>query len=354
MKDEIVLLIPSLNPDAKLVRTAESMIAAGFSSILIVNDGSGRDHTAIFESLALRPEIRVIGYEINRGKGYALKYGFEYILANYSLAKGVVTADGDGQHLAEDCVKTAEAMLERDQIVLGCRDFKDPAVPGHNRAGNTISIFAYNFLCGIKLSDTQTGLRAFPLRYLKDFTGIEGSRFEYETNMLLYMKAEDISFSEVPINTVYEADSNKGSHFRIFSDSLKIYKPLLRFGGARLAKFLVGSLLSAVIDLGLFTVISMFCDSIALATFGARICSSVFNYLFNRGAVFKSSGPAKKSVARYYILALCQLCASALFVTVFCRLLSATGLARTAVKFVVDMLLFFISFFIQREWVFKK
>ncbi len=354
MKDNVVLLIPSLNPDGKLIRTVESMIDKGFSKILLVNDGSDKDRLAPFESLALHPEVELIGYETNRGKGYALKYGFAHILKNYPLARGVVTADGDGQHLAADCMRAAELMLSSGEPVFGCRNFKDRSVPFHNRAGNNISVFLYGFFCGVKLSDTQTGLRAFPRKYLEELVGIEGSRFEYETNVILYLKENAIAFKELAIQTVYEEDSNAGSHFKVFSDSVKIYKPILRFGGARLARFFVGSLLSAGIDLGLFTLIGLFWDSIPGATAAARICSSFFNYCFNRGAVFKDSGSAKKSAVRYYILAFCQLCASAALVTLICRGFSVEGLAKTGVKFAVDMLLFLISFFVQREWVFKK
>jgi len=306
-----------------------------------------------FEELSKLDKVQVIGYEENQGKGYALKYGFNYVLENYKDALGVITADGDGQHLAGDCINTANAMLERDEIVLGCRNFKDKSVPMHNKLGNTISIFAYNYICGIKLSDTQTGLRAIPIRYLPELCEVPGTRFEYETNMLIHMKEKNIAFSEVQIATVYEEDSNEGSHFRIVSDSIKVYKPLLKSGGPRFLKFLFGSLSSAVIDLGLFTVIGLLWDSIPGATAIARVISSVYNYLFNKGAVFKDQESKKNSMLRYYILAVCQLAASAILVTVFCKLFGATDFGKTVVKFFVDLVLFFISYKIQREWVFK-
>jgi len=352
MTKEIVLLIPSLNPNHKLIRTVESMIEAGFERILLVNDGSDKDHLGPFKELDSHEEVTVIGYEQNQGKGYALKYGFDYIIKNFEGILGVVTADGDGQHLAQDCIKTAEAMIERNEPIFGCRNFKDPKVPKRNRAGNTISIFVYNYLCGIKISDTQTGLRAIPASLLPEFCKVEGNRFEYETNTLIYLNANDIHYSEVPISTVYEEDSNEGSHFRVVEDSIKIYKPILKYGGARFGKFLVSSVLSAVLDLGLFTLIGLFWNSIPGATAVARVVSSIFNYLVNRNAVFKK-GKTKNSVVRYYILAVCQLCASALFVTLLCKLFGAVGFAKTVVKFFVDLILFFISFKIQREWVFK-
>ncbi len=353
MNKNIVLLIPSLNPNHKLIKTVESMLEAGFEHILLVNDGSDKDHLAPFEELSKIDSVTVIGYEKNQGKGYALKYGFNYVLENFDWAEGVVTADGDGQHLAQDCIKAADAMCERDEIILGCRNFKDPSVPARNKAGNTISLFVYNYLCGIKVSDTQTGLRAIPRRFLKEFCEIEGERFEYETNMLIYISQNDLPLGEVSIATVYEDDSNEGSHFHPVKDSIKVYKPLLKYGGPRFLKFTFGSLSSGVIDLGIFTLVGLFWDSIPGATVVARVISSLYNYMFNKNAVFKNKNNKKNSMLRYYILAVCQLCASALIVTVLCKTLGAIGLGKTVIKFFVDMVLFFISFKIQREWVFK-
>lgn len=367
--DKIVLLIPSLDPNEKLIRTVKGMISVGFSNILLVNDGSKKENIWPFEQLSILPEVTIIGYEDNHGKGYALKYGFKYIIEHFPDAVGVLTADGDGQHLPEDCKAVAEAMIKKDQNIFGCRNFKDPSVPKRNKAGNTISIFAYNFLCGIKLSDTQTGLRAIPFRYLKDYIEVEGNRFEYETNVLLYMRTNNIPFSEVSINTVYEDDSNAGSHFKVVSDSVKIYKPLLKYGGPRLLKFICGSLLSTLIDLGLFTLFTWLLSkifekksepeflaiigSVFIAGFIARVLSSLFNYSFNRNAVFRDKKSAKHTILKYYALAVFIFGASTLAVSGISFIFGTEGIARTIVKFFVDAVLFIISYKVQRDWVFK-
>ena len=367
--DKIVVLIPSLDPNEKLIRTVKGMISEGFSNIVLVNDGSKKENMWPFEELSALPEVRVTGYDENHGKGYALKYGFQYVMDNYPDAAGVLTADGDGQHLPEDCKAVAEAMLKRDENIFGCRNFKDPSVPKRNKAGNTISIFAYNLLCGIKLSDTQTGLRAIPFRYLSEYVNVEGNRFEYETNVLIYMKDKGIPFSEVPIKTVYEEDSNEGSHFRVVEDSVKIYKPLLKYGGPRLLKFLCGSLLSTLIDLGLFTLftwlITKFFDkasepdflviigSVFGAGFFARVGSSLFNYAYNKHAVFGDRPNKKMSIFKYYALAVCIFGASTILVSIITFIFGSAGFARTVVKFIVDACLFIVSYKIQREWVFK-
>jgi len=118
-------------------------------------------------------------------------------------------------------------MLEEgNKIILGCRDFDLPGVPPRSVAGNKTTSRMFR-LYGITLSDTQTGLRAIPARFLSRFTAIEGERFEYETNMLLKMKRRGIGFLEQPIATVYE-DENLGSHYNAVKDSWRIFKIMVK------------------------------------------------------------------------------------------------------------------------------
>ena len=144
----------------------------------------------------------------------------------------------------------------------------------------------YEFACGINISDTQTGLRAIPLKYLHIFMNTFGERFEYETNMLLEMKENHIPFVEEKIQTIYIED-NKTSHFNPITDSIRIYSLIF--------KFLLSSVFSFVVDIIVFTAFTYLLsnslsqkDLILVATFGARIISSIVNFTLNRKAVFKS------------------------------------------------------------------
>ena len=350
---DLAIVVPCLNPDEKLMEVVRGMLSEGFSRVLVVNDGSAPDYQPLFDEAAAVPECTVLGYEVNRGKGYALRHAFSYILENWPWCRGVITVDADNQHTPHDTAAVARDMLGHPEtVVIGCRNFKKAGVPLHNRMGNLITSFVFKILCGIKLSDTQTGLRGIPASCLPSFVSdVEGDRYEYETNMLLHMKTANIPFIERSIDTVY-IEGNKSSHFHVLRDSAKIYKPILKFGA--------GSGLSTVIDLALFTVLCRVFDAlpdqweILIATAGARICSSLFNYSFNRKLVFESEEEHKKTLVRYYVLAVCQMTLSWLCVTGLVRLLSASGGAKTAVKLVVDFILFLITFQIQREWVFKK
>ena len=222
-----VVVLPSLNPNEKFDRVVDGLREAGFQRILIVDDGSDEQHQTHFQRAEAFPECSVIRPEVNKGKGRALKDGFTAVLKLFPDTEGVITIDGDGQHLTEDIIACGNRMLEEgNKIILGCRDFDLPGVPPRSVAGNKTTSRMFR-MYGITLSDTQTGLRAIPARFLSRFTAIEGERFEYETNMLLKMKRRGIGFLEQPIATVYE-DENSGSHYNAVKDSWRIFRIMVK------------------------------------------------------------------------------------------------------------------------------
>ena len=352
-KNELAIVLPSLDPDSKFQNVVNGLVEEGFSNIIIVDDGSSTDNLHWFEEAAAYPQCTVLHHGINKGKGRALKTAFGYITDNLPDIKGAITIDGDGQHLTKDIIACGERMLlAGDKVILGCRDFNAPGVPPRSVAGNKTTSFLFRLCYGIKLSDTQTGLRAIPADYLSDFCHIEGERFEYETNMLLQMKRNGIDFEEQPIETVYDPD-DYSSHYNAFKDSWRIFKVMF--------KFIASSLCSTLIDLLVFYL----CMRFGAAAFGklaelvstviARVCSSFVNFNANKSIVFKKQSDYKKTMLRYYCVAIPQMLISAGCVTILNRLLSNTvPIIATVIKFAVDICLFFISYRIQREWVFSE
>src|SRR5674476_163439 len=129
---KIVIIVPSLNPDDKLMQVVNGMIEIGFSNILLINDGSDAKYSSPFEEASKYPECTVLTHEINMGKGRALKTAFSYILENHLDIIGVITADGDNQHTPNDAVKLALGLINNPNIVMmGVRDFKKNHVPLH-------------------------------------------------------------------------------------------------------------------------------------------------------------------------------------------------------------------------------
>lgn len=235
----VCALIPSYDPDGRLISTVEELRAAGFRHIIVVDDGSRPECQPYFD--ALEPlDCEIIHLPHNSGKGEALKIGFLTFLIQGWTDAGVVTVDGDGQHSGRDALRCACELLRHPKsLILGGRDFSGSQVPARSKSGNQAMTFLLNRLCGIALRDTQTGLRAIPTSCLAAFSGIPGGRYEYETNMLLYCKRHHIPMVEVPISTIY-IDSNAGSHYHPVLDSLRIGLSLCRYFLAAAAGFLAG------------------------------------------------------------------------------------------------------------------
>ena len=184
----VPVLIPTYNPTERIIEVVRSLISAGFERLIIVDDGSRPECSPIFAALADIPQCTLLHHDVNRGKGRGLKTGFAYILEHIPECCGVVTTDDDGQHSPEDILHCAEKMEQSGRAVLGARDFTGDDVPPRSRFGNNCTRFVFRALCGIRITDTQTGLRALPVSYLPALAKLSGERFEYETNMLLEMK----------------------------------------------------------------------------------------------------------------------------------------------------------------------
>lgn len=109
---KISVILPSLNPDEKLMLVVNGLIKEGFEDIIIVNDGSDEAHMQPFKEASTHKEVTILIHEVNKGKGRALKTAYEYCIANRPDIEGVVTVDGDNQHRPEDIRKCCEKMIE--------------------------------------------------------------------------------------------------------------------------------------------------------------------------------------------------------------------------------------------------
>ena len=355
----ISVVLPSLDPDEKLITVVDGLLEYGFSDIILVNDGSKAENLHYFTDLAaLHPEITLLTHEVNRGKGAALKNAFRYFLDNRPNGLGVVTVDGDNQHHPEDTRACCEHMLETGRVTLGCRDFTLDHVPARSRFGNHTTSAIFKLFVGMTISDTQTGLRAIPRDVVEKIVDVYGDRFEYETNMLLAFKNKGIDFDEVKIRTVY-IEENKSSHFRVIHDSWRIYKLIL----AHFFRYTLSSIASSILDIGLFSLFArLFSGSLtglaldAAATGLARLISSLFNFFLNKKLVFRSQVSTGASLIRYYCLAVPLMLAQALLTDGFTALLKLRqgGFLHTLVYAAVMTVLYFVSYSIQQRWVFAS
>ena len=357
-KSNGVLVIPALNPEAKFKDLAVDM-ANYFPVIIVVDDGSDEAHKPVFAAIqeALGDGVRLLVHEVNQGKGIALKTAISYYL-NSSLKEeylGIVTADSDGQHEYPDVVNLDKQLGEKHERALhiGHRDLDSKIMPPRSKIGNKTTAWLFNLLYGIKLKDTQTGLRAFSNDILDWLLTVKGARFEYEMNMLLLSKNADVKLYETPIKTKYE--ENHKSTYSTFRDSFRVGKVLL--GG--LGEFLLAAVLASLADLGGFALLYYVllpntldvAAALLISQVASRALSSVVNFLFNRFLTFGGKRISKHSIWKYYVLWGAQLGLSYGLVLGFTMLL---GGGEFWIKLFTDFILSLLSYQVQMRWVFKK
>ena len=352
----IPVIIPAYEPDERLIGLLEDFRKENIRDVVIVNDGSGESYAEIFDRAGLLLEGiggTILTHEVNRGKGRALKTAFSYVLECYPGAIGVVTADSDGQHTVE-CIRSVRRRLEEkpSSLVLGVRTFDGEDIPWKSAFGNKLTMRVLAYVSGVRVSDTQTGLRGIPRDFMKRLIDVPGERFEFETQMLLET-ADRLPIEEVPIRTIYDSKENHQTHFNPLKDSIRIYRIL----GAKFIKYIFASLSSSVLDLVLF---ALFCrllrgkplplPYVACATVLARILSAAYNFTMNYRVVFRSEEKVRDTVLKYVTLALIQMTLSAALVTFGTFLLPM--LPEVLVKVVVDTVLFLVSYHVQRKYIF--
>ncbi|MBN7772510.1 bifunctional glycosyltransferase family 2/GtrA family protein [Clostridium aminobutyricum] len=339
-----VIIVPAFNPDDKLITLVEDLKRLDLE-IIVVNDGSKQECSSIFETIEEEFQCMICTHSKNMGKGAALKTGISYVLSHFPNLPGFVTADADGQHSPKDIYKVAEFLENNSSgLILGKRDFSGKNIPLKSYLGNRITSFVFLLSTAKKCPDTQTGLRGIPMAYSQNCLSVEGDRYEFEMNMLFKMAREGVPFIYVPIDTIYLAD-NASSHFHPVKDSVRIYLNIFKYS--------FSSLLSAMLDLSLFTILAHLVfgrGTIGLlaATVIARLTSGSFNYLVNKHWVFKSKNKYGGETLTYFTLFCSQMFLSWLFVS----LLKNVPLNLTFIKILVDSILFILSYNIQKKYIF--
>jgi glycosyltransferase involved in cell wall biosynthesis len=335
----MAVLIPARRVEPALLPLVDALLGAGFGAVILVDDGSPAEDKGILDALAARPGVHLLRHAVNLGKGRALKSGINYFLNRFPEFAGLVTADADGQHSVADIMRVAEVLLgSPGRAVLGCRSFSGD-VPMRSRFGNGLTRLIFHFVSGHEVSDTQTGLRAFPAALLPELVGLAGERYEYEMTVLAYLCRHGRAPVETAIETIY-IDDNRSSHFNPVRDSMRIYFVLLRFYAS--------SLISAGLDFAGFSVTFALTHNVLVSIVVGRL-SSLANFILNRRFVFNSGGRVGVALGRYYLLAAAVAVVSYGLIS---GLTVYAGWNVFATKVVVDTLLSLASFSIQRTFVF--
>lgn len=163
MKTIIPIVIPVYEPGENFGNLICVLAEQTSQSIVVVDDGSGEEYKRYFDEARQIKNVIVLTHADNLGKGRSLKDAFNYILCKFPNAIGVITADSDGQHTIKDIMSCKNALAEnQDCLILGCRTFDGEDIPWKSRLGNNLTTKLFQYLCGIDISDTQTGLRGIP------------------------------------------------------------------------------------------------------------------------------------------------------------------------------------------------
>jgi len=339
-----VILIPAYKPNSALEQlTLDLTNILPDTPIIIVNDGSPSNFDDIFNYCNNFSNVHIIKNAVNIGKGAALKNGINYILNEFQNVEMVITADADGQHHPKDIFKIAETCKKNpNSFILGYRKFDDKT-PFRSRIGNTFSKFFYSFLLGIRLNDTQTGLRALPFELLKETLLIKSNRYELETEQLILSKKLKLKIVQVPIQTIY-IDDNKSSHFNPLFDSIRIYFALIRYS--------ISSLTVAFIDFSIFVISVPLIQNIITCNILSRLISLFIQYFLLRNFVFKQQ--KKVDYIQFLLFFIYCITMGYLSGVIQCALVESYSLNIILTKILVETILFFFNFLFLRDILFSN
>lgn len=341
---EYIALIPSYQPDDLLIRVVLECMQS--FKIVVVDDGSGPDYKSVFKQIP--KACTVLTHDVNKGKGAALKTGLKYIQEKYKDKEyAVVTVDGNGQHTYADALKVIKkAEKQPDCLVLGSRNFKETDQK-KSVFGNFMARSLMRLATGNNIYDTQTGLRAFTYKLMDNLLEIEGNRYEYETNMILYLSRQRIPIIEVEIATIY-LDNNSRSHYSPLRDSLRIFKQFIKFAASSIIGFCVDMILYTIL---IYCLPEELAFKLIVANVIARVVSSLVNFTLNLKFVFKlKKGKVLKYAGKYFGLAAVNLVLNTTFLSL---LVKTAGLNEILCKILVETVLFICSYLVQKVFIFK-
>ena len=224
-KNRFALIIPAYNHAATVAQVVRQAQALNYP-VFVVDDGS-TDETS--QRLAEIKGITLLRHSKNEGKGAAIMTGF---MAASNVADYAVTLDADGQHYPEDAVKLINAIpAGKRPIVVGARDGMTASLGAHipwtSRFGRKFSNFWVWISGGPKLSDSQSGMRLYPLPEALSLP-TRARRFQFEVEILVRARRKGIPVIETPVRVFYQHGAERISHFRPFVDFLRNSKTFTR------------------------------------------------------------------------------------------------------------------------------
>jgi glycosyltransferase involved in cell wall biosynthesis len=216
IRHKACVLVPTYNNEGTLRQVLDSVLKYT-DQVIVVDDGSTDSTKEILRAYA---HLFIVSYDSNVGKGWALRQGFNRALElGYDYA---ITIDSDGQHFAEDLPKFIEKIdTQPGTLAIGARNMNQSSVPGKSSFGNKFSNFWFWVETGLKLPDTQSGYRLYPIARMRDMRFFT-RKFEFEIEVIVRCSWRNIEVVPVPVNVFYADKKTRVSHFRPFKDFSRI------------------------------------------------------------------------------------------------------------------------------------
>jgi glycosyltransferase involved in cell wall biosynthesis len=183
--------------------------------VVVVDDGSS-DATA---DAAAAAGASLVRHDSNRGKGSALRTGFQYALG--LGAEAAVSVDGDGQHPAPAALRVALCPAARNALVLGIRDMRAQGAPALHQTSNRIANFFLSCFGRHHFRDSQCGLRRYPLPQTLAL-GVRSDGYAFEAEVLLRALHAAWPIVEERVVAYYPPLDQRISHFHVVRDPLRI------------------------------------------------------------------------------------------------------------------------------------
>jgi glycosyltransferase involved in cell wall biosynthesis len=227
---KVGFVIPAYQAEASVVSVVRDLIRelgpGTDSPLVVVDDGSSDGTWANAQSTG----VEIIRHAKNLGKGCALRSGFSRLRA--AGAEAAVCVDADGQHPPEEAVRLARHGAPQAALVLGVRDLARAGAPKKNRFSNDFSNRFLSFALGRTLSDTQCGLRRYPLPQTLALGG-QAKGYGYEAELIVRAVRLGWQIVEVPVRVYYPPESERVTHFHSLRDPARIvYRVLYTLASA--------------------------------------------------------------------------------------------------------------------------
>jgi glycosyltransferase involved in cell wall biosynthesis len=226
----ISVVIPAYNEEKTIGSVIEETIMVMDSlqmpyEIIVVNDGS-TDNT---ERIASTYKATVLSHDENRGKGCAVRRGFQQAQGDI-----IVTIDADGAHKPKEIPDLVEPLLNGTDIAAGSRFLGSCkySTTKLNQLGNRMFNTTIAGLTGKRVTDSQTGFRAIKREVLEKLN-LQSSGYEIETEITVKGLKNGFTFQEKPISC--QRRKYSVSKLKILSDGIKIFKTILQANVTKIA-----------------------------------------------------------------------------------------------------------------------